>query len=395
MKNRIFQIGSISIFLLILFFFAILHVYLPDKQQSLIENRTLQQLPSWDYETPEEYADDLSTYVVDQFPGRSYWVTLYTRLSIFCNQWCVRNNYLVDKQWIIPKPSFISSSQIDTVSQAILEFCANHPDLTVCYAMLPYKSIALQEFLPEYIDMEPAVNNRDAIRDRLSVHDNLTFFDVSSMLLETTTIDERLTFYYKTDFHWNAKGASYGIRMLLQKMFEAGYIAADPQLLEQQYTLEEFTDKQYLGDLNRQLSYSLPQSETVSIITPTVDTSEWQYYLHPFEGEAISRDDLIAPGKDLAAVNYNDIYTSNLGYYRVENSQAITDQKILIFKDSYQNPTVDLFTLLFSQTTVIDPRYYEEAYSIDEMITAEQPDLILFLYHENNASLELASLLCD
>lgn len=390
--NRVFQIGGIALFVCILVLFSVLGVLLPDKQLSMIENRALQQLPDWRSETPERFFQQLTDYTVDQFPARSAWLTAYTQLAVSAGQWLVRGSYLVDGTWIIPKPDAFPQAQFDGLGQALQSFCQRYPDLEVCYALLPYKTLALAENLPAYVDFAPALQNRQALMDSLPSCGNFTLYDTASMLRETVPCEQREALFYRTDFHWNAKGAALCTELLLDSMYQTGTLSADPQALAGKYEVALLEGKRYLGDLNRQMSYLLPMEETLSVIRPNVDTAQWRYFLHP-GGSAAAREEIVGAGIQQSDVNYNDLYTENLGYYRVENDQALSGQKVLIFKDSYQNPTIDLFSIQFSQVTVIDPRYYEEPYSVDALIDLERPDLVLFLYHENNASIELADLL--
>jgi transposase-like protein len=90
---------------------------------------------------------------------------------------------------------------------------------------------------------------------------------------------------------------------------------------------------------------------------------------------------------------HDSISTENIGYYRIVNPNARSQRHILILKDSYQNPTIDYFTELFSEVTVIDPREYSEYYSLADLLDISSIDIVLLMYHQNNISDELIDFL--
>ena len=57
------------------------HVFLPDRESSETENRTLAQLPEFSWETLKDgtYTEAIETYFADQFPMRDGWTGLKAR----------------------------------------------------------------------------------------------------------------------------------------------------------------------------------------------------------------------------------------------------------------------------------------------------------------------------
>ena len=107
----------------------------------------------------------------------------------------------------------------------------------------------------------------------------------------------------------------------------------------------------------------------------------------------MERNTIVASGLMDEYVNYNTLSTANLGYYRVENPAAKNEDCILILKDSYQNPTIDYFSAVYREINVVDPRSYAENLSFDQLVEEREVDVILFMYHQNNASKELIAFL--
>ncbi len=122
-------------------------------------------------------------------------------------------------------------------------------------------------------------------------------------------------------------------------------------------------------------------------------TDQLRYFRSVDESEPAARSDIVGAGTDAAVLDYNGLSTDNLGFYRVENPDALTDRRLVILKNSYQNPTIDYFTRVFAEVVVIDPRSYDEPYSFQELLEVRRIDLVLLFYHQNNASSELSALL--
>ena len=76
--SRISQTVTTVLFCAFLAGFGLLHILLPDRTFSPVENRTLAQLPefSWSALADGSYTAKLETYLEDQFPLRDGWMGL-------------------------------------------------------------------------------------------------------------------------------------------------------------------------------------------------------------------------------------------------------------------------------------------------------------------------------
>ena len=68
-------------------------------------------------------------------------------------------------------------------------------------------------------------------------------------------------------------------------------------------------------------------------------------------------------------------------------------RRVLILKDSMEDPMTDYWAELFSEIIVIDPRSYLREESLPELVAEYDIDMALFLYHQNNLSEELIDFL--
>ena len=151
-------------------------------------------------------------------------------------------------------------------------------------------------------------------------------------------------------------------------------------------------ERRYQGDLNVWFSNQFSMQEDIPRYVPK-NAADLRYFLHPGDIESVPRETIVGSGLDKDPVTYNDVFTYNLGYYRVENPDAPEAASVLILKDSFQNATIDYLSAIFRSVTVVDPRSYQETPDLASLLDADGIDLVLFFYHQNNVSRELIDFL--
>ncbi|MBR2895710.1 MAG: hypothetical protein IKC03_08655 [Oscillospiraceae bacterium] len=79
--KKTMQITTVALFCLFLAGFGLMHLILPDRTFSPIENRNLSGFPafSWDALVDGSFTADLEEYLSDQFPMRDDWMGLKSR----------------------------------------------------------------------------------------------------------------------------------------------------------------------------------------------------------------------------------------------------------------------------------------------------------------------------
>ena len=147
----------------------------------------------------------------------------------------------------------------------------------------------------------------------------------------------------------------------------------------------------YRGDLNRRFSYLFSMQEEIPYYSIR-ETSELQYY--DAKDVEVPRESIWARGLQSGEeMQYNLLSTENLGFYRICNPNARSARRVLILKDSMEDPMTDYWAELFSEIIVIDPRSYLREESLPELVAEYDIDMALFLYHQNNLSEELIDFL--
>lgn len=150
-------------------------------------------------------------------------------------------------------------------------------------------------------------------------------------------------------------------------------------------------DCPYRGDLNRRFSYLFSMQEEIPYYSIR-ETSELQYY--DAKDVEVPRESIWARGLQSGEeMQYNLLSTENLGFYRICNPNARSARRVLILKDSMEDPMTDYWAELFSEIIVIDPRSYLREESLPELVAEYDIDTVLLLYHQNNLSEELIDFL--
>ncbi len=383
LTNWLLMIG----FLAVLFTVPILGVVQPDAVVTKTENRSLRQIPDMEHPTLSYLAPALRDYVVDQFPFREKLLAFYSRMQLAMGKNRVRGLYIADDRWLMSQEYERVDWQLPRYTGALTNLARTHPETHFAYAMVPFKTGALYRLAPDYISNRVGEDNRAQTLQAMQGVDNLQLIDLVSYFEQVYTPEELKNLYFPTDFHWNAAGALDAMEYIRAQLESSGTLDSASNAVRQDVSLE-WLPRTYDGDLNRQLSYALPRETQVPVCVLR-NTQDVRYYTSVDDTEPVPREKIIGAGRGKDTVTYSDVYTENLGYYRVVNPHARVQQHVLLLKDSFQDPTTDYFTALFSEVEIIDPRYYQEQATFADLLRGGKPDLVLFLYHQNNFSPEL------
>lgn len=251
---------------------------------------------------------------------------------------------------------------------------------------------ALYDLEPAYFSDETGETNKQALTAALAQVEGLTVIDAEAPLV-TGTLADRERYFYKTDFHWNARGAFAAAQEIARQLAGAGTIAETSVPQAEDFLWSELGgERRCQGDLNVWFSNQFSMQEDILRYIPK-NAADLRYFLHPGDIESVPRETIVGSGLDKNPVTYNDVFTYNLGYYRVENPDAPEAASVLILKDSFQNATIDYLSAIFRSVTVVDPRSYQETPDLASLLDADGIDLVLFFYHQNNVSRELIDFL--
>lgn len=382
----------VPVFACLLTFF-VLGMYTVPQLTSSAENRQLMQMPVLDTSNVSKFTQDLSTYVVEQFPFREDLLKAYSFLELMQRKKFSRETYIAQDAWLMTASYRFKDDQLKNLSGALSNAVSKAPqNVEFYYTILPIKSACFASLEPNYIDDSASEYNRKHLSEELGGQGRVKIIDVSKYFDDSFDQSGRKAMYFHTDYHWNALGA-YNAADYIQKMLSSfGSIKTGDMFSEMDFTFESAKDKLYQGDLNRRFSNLFDMKEQIPIVTPR-DKDRLQYFVSVGDEKPVNRSDIVGSGLYKDVITYNDAYTGNLGYCRIVNDLAPCGKKILIFKDSYEDPMGEYFASIFKEVQLIDLRYYSEPYDFSDLINKKPADIVMFMFHQNNCSQELIDFL--
>lgn len=365
-KNIVVVLLAITVSMIIITL-TLLFVFLDKKEFSDTENRYLEKLPQFSFESLKsgEYIRKLETYLTDHFPFRNEFMFLKTSALKGIGQnkisglYLGEDGYLLEEYTVTPESTNIP---IDVLNR----FNDNLPDNTNMSLMLVPTSVEIySEKLPKY---STNTSQKDVIE---YVYNNINFDGINVydyLEKESTTID----LYYKTDHHWTTFGAYLGYVAYMN------YLGIED--LERP-TFEKITDEFYGTFYSKLIDNSLER--------------ESMYKLKDDETEYIMKDvatntvmDTIYEEKWL---NEKDKYSYFLGQNKalleIQNNSMDNNKKILIVKDSYGNSMIPFIAQEYEHVYVIDPRLYR--LDVSDYVKENEIEEVLLVYNVKTIETDL------
>ena len=198
-----------AVFCAFLALLGILHLVLPDRTFSPVENRNLRQVPAFTWRALREgsYTAALETYLEDQFPLRDGWMGLKTR-------W----------EWLLGKREFhdvflCGGALIGRVGEGdrweqnlgFVDRLAEKTDIPVYLGLIPTAAEVWKDRLPHGAD---SADQSALLKEARGT--GAVWADIAGALAAHS--EEPV--FYRTDHHWTSLGAYYGYTALLEAMGE-------------------------------------------------------------------------------------------------------------------------------------------------------------------------------
>lgn len=352
--TKIAQRVTAALFCLFLAGFGLLHLALPDRAFSPVENRNLAQVPafSWEKLADGTYTADLEEYLADQFPLRDGWIGLKTRYEYLLGRREFNNVYLCGDTLI----SKVTDSSRAEQNLDYIRRLVEKTDLPVYLGLIPTAAEIWRDKLPA-----GAASFDQAAYLETAKGTGAIWVDMAGML--SAHAGEAI--YYRTDHHWTSLGAYYGCAALMEAMGEE----AAP-LGEKETVSEKFQGTLY-------------SSSGVHWLAP--DTIE-RYV----DGEGVSVENVFTGETGGLYVDSfleeKDQYASFLGgnnpLYIVRNPNAATAKKLLVVRDSYSDSLAPFLSQQFSEVHLLDLRYYKT--SVAQYASDNGMDAVFVCYSVEN-----------
>lgn len=354
--SRISQAVTAILFCGFLAGFGLLHVLLPDRTFSPVENRTLAQLPefSWSALTDGSYTAKLETYLEDQFPLRDGWMGLKNRYEYLLGKREFHGVYLCGNRLIHKIEDAGRAEQNITNLQKLTELT----DIPVYLGLIPTAAEVYRDALPAGSENFDQAAYLEKVRESVP---NAVWVDIAQALTE----HRREQLFYRTDHHWTSQGAYYGYGALMEAMGEQPEPLGTPETVSDDFygTLYSTSGVHWLepDTIERYVS-----GEGVTVEN-TEKGETHGLYVDSFLGE-----------KD----KYASFLGGNTPLYIVRNRSAASDEKLLVVRDSYSDSMAPFLSQYFAEIHLLDLRYYRT--SVAEYAQENGMDRIFVCYSVEN-----------
>lgn len=350
--ERAKKTALIAVFALFIFGLGAAHIVLPDKELSYAERRRLGKLPelSADDIFSGEYFTELDEYLLDQFPLRDEFRTL--KAGAASNIFFLRDNnglYSIgDGIYKLEYP--LKTTQVELAAKKISAVIEAHPEMGDIYlSVIPDKNyfVAAQNgYLSiDYDSMLETLRSGVPSAEYIDLFPQLTLED-----------------YYRTDTHWRQER----LLPVAETLCAAMDAPFDPE------HFAESTVGSFQGVLASQSALKAAPDElrileSEGTKTALVKSAEHELPLSVYTLE------------DFSGMEPYDTYLSGAeAVLTIENPNAVSDKKLVIFRDSFGSSLAPLLIDSYSKITLIDLRYVQSAF-LDEFAEFDGAD-VLFIY---------------
>ncbi len=348
----------VLLFFLFLFGFMLLDMLWPKREYSELENRKLQQIPtfSWGALFSNKWTADYGKYIQDQFAFRDTWIDLKSRSEYFLGK--TENNEVIygDEDMMFTK--FYSLERYGDTwvrnTQAVEQFAARHPG-KVSFMLTPSASLIYKDNLPANI---PLADEQDYLNQIFSSVPSAEVYDLRELF--TQHRDEYI--FYRTDHHWTTYGAWLAYNEFCSRNgFTSFDIKAHEKMEIKDFYGTSYSKSRLWNALADTLTY-YPMNNSMEIVVPG-------------ENSAASSNGTMY---NLPALEKRDKYSAflwgNNGYSEIEGNGT---GSILVVKDSYGNSFAPFLTANYAKIGVVDFRYRKA--NLEDLM--EQYDQVLILYN--------------
>lgn len=332
---------------------------------SISERRKLKEFPKFRVKTLQDhsYMEDLEAYLLDHFPFRD---NLRSMKAYFAydvlgqlenNDIYIANGYAGKLEYPLKENSVIKAAE---KMKAIKT--QYFPKAEAYYAIVPDKNY----FLAEKNGYPSMDYNRlkSLMQERLT---DMTYIDI----WDTLSIED----YYTTDTHWRQECLGETVQQIGDVMGFSEYLFLDYEQKE----IEEFYGV-YYGQSALPLSseplYYLT-NETIQMAT------QWSLEKNKIQPIYMSEEET---GFD----KYNIFLAGAQALQRIESPLAKTENRLIVFRDSFGSSIVPLFLEAYKEIIVIDTRYISPSLLGEYVDFETENTQILFLYNTlllNNSSM--------
>lgn len=350
-------------FVVIIAFFFLAGVIVPDADFSDVENRSLQQFPriSIGEYTSGRLEKKLENYVNDQFVGRYAFIRIKSAVdvsagSVYSNGvWKGKDGYLMED---VVSPD---KDRMAKTIKALTQFKKRNKGMPMRFLLAPTAANIYSDKLPALVSTEDQNQYIDEFYAKLEKAD-IEAVDVRPAFLAAK---DDVQLYYRTDHHWTTDGAK-----LAWDEF-----AKSRELETEEFELYEVKNN-FVGSLAAKSGFTGGKADVIKLAGMKDGLNSAIYYY--------DTQKKTSKFYKLKNLEKRDAYTvfggQNHPIYTIK-TPTDNNRRLLLIKDSYANSMIPFLMQYYREIVVVDPRYYFD--DIDITILSENVDEVLFLYNAN------------
>ena len=246
-----------KIFIILLFLVMIINVIVPDREESELENRALEQRPRFNLTTilSGDFMEQWEKYLSDQFAGRDTWRSLKVSLDRLGGARKENDIYIGKDGQLMEDIEVPDDGRLEANLTAIRDFAETYEDIPVTMMLVPDAACILNDSLPAFARVEDQRQMFSMAERKLG--DTVNWVDTVSILNNHKS--EKL--YYKTDHHWTTQGAFYVFQDAAETLGIEGDVSDD-------FVSYTVTDS-FNGVLAASSGVGLDEMEQIDIYAPT------------------------------------------------------------------------------------------------------------------------------
>ena len=355
---------QIAIFFLLPMILLLGSVVSPDRESSQRENRNLTQLPKLTAASlfSGDYMTRFEKYMSDQVVGRDGFVAAKTFLNRAMGKTEQNGVYIGEDGWLFEEPSKYDDEKVSETIDAIRSFCEECEIENQMFVLVPNSSEIVADKLPNHLSFESQENQIQKIYSRLP--EKINCIDAEGALKNGGN-PEKL--YYKSDHHWTSSGAK-SVFDTVAKSWELDVDSVNYQT----YALSD----SFFGTLSSSSGiYDNP--DVIEAIIPENSAGTYIVLNSSQKTKSVSMFDL----SKLENGNQYEVFLGGNFSKLTITTTSNTENKLLIFKDSYANCMLPMLTPFFKEIVVVDARYFTD--DIRAVVNDGEFTHMMFLYNVN------------
>lgn len=337
-KIRLMKKLTSLVFVLIVFMLTVTNLFAPKLTFSINENRVLSPFPSLSLSNifGGDFDDQFETWFADHFIARDAWIQAKAAARISVG--AIENNsvYLGSDGRLIGSYTSINPATANMNISSINDF-ASENGIQVNVMIVPGSAYGESQYLPlgAY-----NLNEKQMIEQIAQQMPEQNFIDLTDALSQQDD-------YFKTDHHWNEKGAYAAYQAIC-----ASVLHTDPQ----SFTYTEVADD-FKGTMYSKSGAFWTDGEPLYRIDPTSENAVTVTLEDGTVMDSLYKDENLT-GKD----KYTYYLDGNHSYEKIQTS-VNNGKKAVIVKDSYAHILVPYLAQEYSEIDLVDLRYYRDAVS--------------------------------